>query len=166
MRILYLLFLLLIPAGLKAQYYSFYTSTSGNINISSIYVVTLTGGTAIPSFSDADDYASGVTYSNYLNVAIKSNVSWTLSAKAQSTYFTPQSSGGSTNMPASVLSMKASTSSSYFNMSTTSQTVKSGSRGTSSTSGNSFKIDIKYTPGFTYKGGIYTIGVLYTLSQQ
>ena len=153
-----------ITAG--AQGWSYSASTSGNIIVYSIQSITLTGGTFIPSFTSLSDYANGKTAEDYLGVAIKSNKSWTLSVHAQNSYFTPMSFGGSTNMPASVLSLKDSTAYSYFDVSTTAQTVKTGNKGNTTASGNSFNIDLRYNPGFSYKGGIYTLGLVYTLSQQ
>lgn len=120
----------------------------------------------MPTLSTTDDFASGITMGSYLNVVVKSNVAWTLSVQAQNAYFSAMSEGGSTNMPASVLSIKPSSSSNYFNLSTSSQTLKSGGKGSSTAPGNAFSIDVKFSPGFSYKGGIYTIGLMYTLSQQ
>ena len=164
-RIIWILFFLFPGIEALAQY-SYSASTSGNINIYSIQSLTLTGGSVIPSFSSLNDYANGITVNDYLSVAIKSNVSWTLSVNAQNTYFSPMSQGGSTNMPSTVLSIKTSSSSNYFNITTTSQTLKTGNKGNTTSSGNSFDIDIKYNPGFSYKGGIYTLGLIYTLTQQ
>jgi len=132
----------------------------------SIQSLTLSGGSVIPSFSSLDNYANGVAVDDYLSVGIKSNVSWTLSAMAQNAFFTPMSQSGSTNMPCSVLSVKQAAASNYITLSTTAQTLKTGSKGNLSTAGNSFTIDIRYNPGFSYKGGIYTLGIVYTLSQQ
>ena len=166
MRLVFSIVLLVLATFSAKAQYSFSGSTSGNINVSSIQSLTLSGGTTVPTLSTTDDFASGVTMAGYLNVVVKSNVSWTLSVQSQNSYFTAMSQGGSTNMPASVLSIKPSSSSNYFNLSTSSQTLKSGSKGSSTTPGNSFSVDVKFSPGFSYKGGIYTIGLMYTLSQQ
>jgi hypothetical protein len=161
----FILISVLATFSVRAQY-SFSGSTSGNINIASIQSLTLSGGTTVPTLSTTDDFASGITMGSYLNVVVKSNVAWTLSVQAQNAYFSAMSQGGSTNMPASVLSIKPSSSSNYFNLSTSSQTLKSGGKGSSTAPGNAFSIDVKFSPGFSYKGGIYTIGLMYTLSQQ
>lgn len=120
----------------------------------------------IPSFNSFDDYKDGVDVDDYLSVNIKSNVSWTLSVMAQNAYFTPMSAGGSTDMPAGVLWIKTNSMGNYLSVSTTSKTLKTGNKGSNNTLGNNFDIDIRYNPGFTYKGGIYTLGLIYTLTQQ
>ena len=164
-HLLFIITVITLPFFSKAQY-TFTGGSSGLISVSSVQSITLTGGSAIPSFTSANDYATGVTASNYMSVALKSNVAWTLSIQAQNTYFTRQSSSGSLTMPASVLSVKPSTSGTYFALSTSAQTLKTGSKGTTTTSGNSFNVDIKYNPGWAYSGGIYTMGLVWTLSQQ
>lgn len=128
--------------------------------------LTLTGGSVIPSFQSLDDFANGVTVDDYLSVAVKSNVSWTVSVMAQNAHFSPMTQNGSTDMPASVLSIRSNNYSSYTALSTNAQTLKTGNKGSSNNPGNSFDIDIRYNPGFSYKGGIYTLGLVYTLSQQ
>lgn len=109
---------------------------------------------------------SGVEVNNYGTIAIKSNVLWQLSFSAQNAFFTSLSQGGSTNMPSSVVSIKLHNNSNYLQLTTTSTTLKTGGRGTASSNGNTFDIDMKLNPGFGYSGGIYTIGLMYTLTQQ
>lgn len=149
----------------KGQYGFSYT-TSGNINITSIQALSFTSSNTTAYFNTIDDYANGKVITNYGTLAVKSNVSWLLGISASASVFTPMSSGASTNMPASVMSFKLSSAQNYIPLSTNSQTLKTGSRGGTTSTGNSFSIDQKFNPGFGYKGGIYTLGVIYTLTQQ
>jgi len=164
-KLFVILSFLLLSLTAKAQYG--YTSTvSGNINVYAIQSLTITGGSSIPSFTTLNDYVSGVTVDDYISIGVKSNVSWTLSVMAQSAYFAPMSLGGSTDMPCSVVSLKSATAVNYMTLSTNAQTLKTGSKGGLTWPGNSFNVDMKYNPGFSFKGGIYTLGIVYTLTQQ
>ncbi|MBS1781749.1 MAG: hypothetical protein JSS78_01655 [Bacteroidetes bacterium] len=146
--------------------YSYSASISGSVSVFAIQSLTFTGGSVIPSFNSLEDYINGVVANNYVSVGVRSNVSWTLSVQAESAFFTPSSQSGSTNMPCSVLSVKQSESNNYIPLSTNSQTIKTGNKGGLSKVGNSFGIDIRYNPGFMYKGDIYNLGLIYTLTQQ
>jgi hypothetical protein len=163
--LLFILALILSSHYGVCQSYSYNGYASGNINITSVQNITFTANATTTYFNTIADYQSGKISTNYGTIAIKSNVPWHLSVSAQTATFTP-TTGGSTNMPASVLSFKLSTGSTYVSLSTSSQTLKTGNRGTTTTSGNTFNIDQKFTPGFGYKGGIYTLAVMYTLAQQ
>jgi len=165
LKILLSIFLFLAPFVGQAQY-SFSASVSGSATVYAIQSLTITGGTVIPNFTSLDDYLNGVVAEDYLSVVVKSNKSWTLSLNAQSAFFAPMSAGGSTNMPSTVLGIKTNSMGSYLNVSTTSQTLKTGNKGDHTKPGNSFTLDVRYNPGFSYKGGIYTLGIVYTLSQQ
>lgn len=157
--------LLLSCLGADAQY-SFNANVSGLISVSTVQSLSLTGGAAIPNFSSMNDYYNGVVMDDYLTVGVKSNVPWMINVQAQSQYFTPMTTGGSTNMPASVLSLKTSLSGNYTALSPNGITLKTGNRGGAAATGNNFTVDMRFNPGFAYKGGIYTIGLLYTLTAQ
>jgi hypothetical protein len=161
-----LIILFLFFATQSSGQYSFSGSASGTATVYAIQSLSITGGTVIPAFNTFEDYLNGITVSSFLGLSIKSNVSWTLSVMAQNAFFSPMTANGSTNMPASVLGIKTSIMSNYLNASTNSQTLKTGNKGNANAPGNSFNIDIKYNPGFSYKGGIYTLGLVYTLTQQ
>lgn len=123
--------------------------------------LTVSSGASV-SFDDVNDYANGLIMSNFATITLKSNVLWLVNVATNATYFTALSNGASTTMPASILSYKLSTGSSYIPLSTTSQTLKTGGRG----SGQSFNVDVKFNPGFGYPGGLYSIGLVYTLTSQ
>lgn len=164
-KLLFILSFILIATNVVAQY-SFSGNANGTISVSAIQSITITGGTSIPSLTSLDDYFNGIVMSEYVIVNIKSNVSWLVIVQAQNDYFTAQSSGASTNMPASVLSLKPSSSSNYLTLNTNGLNIKTGNKTGNSNSGTNFNVDMKFNPGFNFKGGIYSIALLYTLSPQ
>lgn len=164
MRVVMTIWLLLFSCIAQGQ--SFSSSTSGNVDIYSVLNLNITNLSGVVSFNTPNDYFSGQTINNSATIAIKSNVSWQVSVSAQSAFFQPMTTGASTNMPASVVGIRRNGTSSFNSLSTGGATLKTGSRGNASTSGNSFDIDMSLSPGFEYNGGIYNIGILYTLTQQ
>ncbi len=128
--------------------------------------ITVTNLSGVVSFTTFNDYQNGQTINNAANVEVRANVNWTLGISAQSANFTAMSGGASTDMPCSVLGIRRNGTTTFLTMSTASQTLKTGTKGGATTSGNDFDVDTRITPGFTYNGGTYSIGVLYTLSQQ
>jgi hypothetical protein len=111
------------------------------------------------------DLLNGLISSNCATFAVKSNELWLVQVKATSTNFTPLGLG-STNMPASVLGVRVNGTSSFTNLTTTVQTLKTGNRGNESASGNTFSVDLRFAPGFSYKGDIYLITLQYTITKQ
>jgi hypothetical protein len=144
--------------------YSYSGSGSATDNVNTITALTITGLNTSLNFNSLTAFTSGITNSGYAQLKIKSNNTWTLSVKAQNQYFTLLSSGGSTDMPATVLYVKPTTSQTYKNITTSDQVLTTGPNGPESASGNTFNIDLKMVPGFNYKGGQYNIALVYTLS--
>jgi hypothetical protein len=68
-------------------------------------------------------------------------------------------------MPASVLSLHVPGQSAKA-LSTTNQTLTTGTRGTAAVTGNTFSLNLTATPGFSYGPGSYTIIINYTLTAQ
>lgn len=151
---------------MNAHGQSFTGTVSGTTTIYSVVNLTITNLSGVVSFNTPDDMNNGIIVNNAATLAVKSNVSWTLSVSAQSTYFTAMTQGASSTMPASVLGIRRNGTSTFLSMSTASQTLKTGSRGNAATTGNTFDIDTEFDPGFNYPGGSYNIGVVYTLTQQ
>lgn len=135
---------------------------SGTIAVATIMSISLTTNSGSVSFTGINDYANGQTMSNFATVTLKSNALWLVSLSSNATYFTALSNGATTTMPASILSYKLSTGSTYTALSTTSQTLKTGGRG----AGQTFNVDVNFNPGFNYPGGLYSIGLVYTLTSQ
>ncbi len=161
-----LIALLILTTVTKARSQTWSTTGSGTITVGTVFSITLSNQAATPTFTTAANYQNGKTTLNYATVAIKSNVDWIVSFKAQASFFTPQTQGGSTNMPASVVGVRLNGNVTFLTLSTTNQTLKMGSNGPATLAGNTFNIDMFFNPGFNYVGGIYNMSVLYTLTQQ
>ncbi len=144
--------------------YSFTGNLSGTMSVGSIMNISVSSGSA-QTINSTSQYQNGITISNYASISITSNVAWLTSLKSNATNFTALS-GGTSSMPCSIVGFKIGTGGSFTTLSTSSQTVKTGNAGNSSASGNSFNVDLKYNPGFNYPGGIYSLGVVFTITAQ
>lgn len=111
-------------------------------------------------------YTNGYSISNFNSFNIKSNTPWRLGVSAATANFSASGTYASANMPASVLGVVKSGQSPYIQLSSTDQAFATGNRGNASTSGNSFNMDLKATPGYNYGPGIYTLSIVYTLTAQ
>lgn len=166
MKYICITILCFLSASVYAQPKSFNGSASGTIGVFSVMSLNFTNLTGVVSFNTPDDYFSGITINNAATIAVKSNVNWQLSVSAQSAFFMPMSQGASSDMPASVLGIRRNGTTTFLQMNTGSQTLKTGNKGAATATGNTFDIDTRINPGFGYSGGSYNIGVLFTLSQQ
>lgn len=140
-------------------------SVSGNFIVYSIQSITVTSLSGVITFATPNDYFNGVISNHNANIKVKSNNNWILSYSAQSTYFTALSKWASTDMPASVMGVRKNGQSNFMQLSTQSQKLASGNKGSGSNS-HDFDVDISFNPGFKYSGGLYSIGIVYTLSKQ
>ncbi|HEV7350143.1 hypothetical protein [Telluribacter sp.] len=118
------------------------------------------------AFTSANDYANGVTRTSYLGINVKSTSNWLITLRSSSDFFAASGGGSSNSMPVSTLSFRTNDESAFKTLSTTSQTLRTGSRGGSQTSGNYFTLDMKLSPGFSYNGGIYSTNLIFTITQQ
>ena len=164
-KIYFIILIFILSEKVFAQ--SFSGSTSGHMTVSSIMNLRITSGASIGgiSLSGVGSLLTGLISSNCASFAVKSNELWLVEVKSTSTVFTPLGLG-SLNMPASVLGVRVNGTSSFTNLSTTAQTIKTGNRGDESASGNTFNIDLNFNPGFSYKGDIYLISLQYTITKQ
>ncbi len=166
MKYIYIAILCFLSASVYAQPKSFNGNASGTISVFSVMSLNFTNLTGVVSFNTPDDYFSGITLNNAATIAVKSNVNWQLSVSAQSAFFMPMSQGASSDMPSTVLGIRRNGNTTFLQMNTSSQTLKTGNKGAATATGNTFDIDTRINPGFGYSGGSYNIGVLFTLSQQ
>lgn len=99
--------------------------------------------------------------------SVSSNKSWTVSVKANTAAFSFTPSLGDTDpsKPAGNLSYKLSTAGTYTALTTTNASVKTGSKGGTATSGNSFIMDYQLTSNLSQDPpGTYSLAVVYTLT--
>jgi hypothetical protein len=100
-------------------------------------------------------------------VSVVSNKSWTVSVKANTAAFsfTPSLGDADPSKPAGNLSYKLSSGGSYTVLTTSNAAVKTGSKGGSATSGNSFSVDYQLTSNLSQDPpGTYSLAVVYTLT--
>jgi len=140
-------------------------SVSGHFIVYSIQSITVTSLSGVIAFNTPNDYFNGVIANNYANIKIKSNTNWIVSFSAQSTYFTALSKNASTDMPAGVMAIRINGHSGFKTLSTQSQKLRNGPKG-SGTDKHDFNIDVNFNPGFEYGGGLYSMGIVYTLTKQ
>lgn len=129
-----------------------------------------TNAVAIPFLASDYDPATGLatkTSAAANTLAVTSNKSWTVSLKANTAAFafTPSAGDPDPSKPAGNLSYKVSTSGTYVPVTTSNVAVKSGSKGGTATSGNSFIMDYQLTSNLAQDPpGTYTLAIVYTLT--
>ena len=146
---------------LRAQGSGNFVST---LSIQPIMELSLSNTASNITFSTPDQYAGEWVIANFNTVKIKSNQAWNLSMAATSTVFTASGTFASSNMPASVCKIGITGQANQFSLSTTSQLLSTGNRGSENANGNTFDITLKVNPGYNYGAGIYSIGIVYTLT--
>lgn len=155
----------LLLAGLTGKAQNYTGSVQGNFIVYSMQSITVTALGGVITFSSPNDYLNGVIANKYANVKVKSNNNWIVSFAAQSTYFTGLSRNSSTDMPATVLSIRKNGHTNFKTLSTQAQKLESGGKGSNGDK-HDFDIDVNFNPGFNYSGGLYSIGIVYTLTRQ
>lgn len=165
-KLLLILTILFLAGQSFGQSYSFQKTNEGSLTVLPVVFLSLTQVGGVPSFDDENDYNNGVTVATYANAWVKANLPWILTVKAQTANFTPMTTGGSTNMPCGIVSVKKSTNTPWVTLTTNAQTVTTGPLGPNTVSGNTFNISMRFNPGWSYAGGLYRLNVIYTASQQ
>lgn len=145
---------------------SYSGSASGRVRIYSVQYLKVSSNKGVLNLGKPLDFVKGLLSEGYTSISIKSNSDWVLSFSAQNSLFTALSLFASKNMPADVVSLKikGSSTNNYQQLSTKSQTIRTGPKG-SGTSQHDFDIDVNFNPGYKYNGGLYSIGVVFTLSK-
>jgi hypothetical protein len=167
MRKLLIIIAILISSSVSyGQSYSFSQQNNGSLTVLPVVFMNLTTNGGTPNFDTESEYDNGITNTNYASIWVKANLPWLISVKAQSSTFTPLTTGASSNMPCSVISLKKSTATSYLTLTTSDQTLATGPLGDNLVSGNSFNVSMIFNPGWSYAGGNYRLNVVYTAVQQ
>ncbi|MEO6244188.1 MAG: hypothetical protein ABIQ12_02025 [Opitutaceae bacterium] len=116
---------------------------------------------------DLSTGAASKTASAGSTFRVSTNRSWTLSAKAGSANFsyTPTNVGDTSTKPAGDLGFKLSTAGSYTTLTTSDQTLATGTRGGYSTVGNTRIVDYSLSSNLNQDSpGSYSLTVVYTLT--
>lgn len=150
-------------SGAYAQQYS--GAASGNFLVYTMQSLTITTKGGVISFNTPNDYFNGVVSEHYANIKVKSNANWILSFHANNKFFTPLSRNASTDMPSEVMGIRVNGRSNFKPLRTNSRNLMQGNRGSTSNR-HDFDIDVQFNPGFDYSGGVYSIGVVYTLTKK
>lgn len=150
--------LIISTEAAKAQ-----SSQTSNVAVTIATVTELTANnTSLATFAFANgaDLETGITQSNAVNLAYKSNKLTKITIKALGTGFF-SSTAGSTDMPVSVIQWKKNGTGSLVPLSTTAADLSpSQAKGSSN-----FGVDYKITPGLQYNpANDYTITIEYTLT--
>ena len=112
------------------------------------------------TFNTTDDYQNGQTNAAAAVLQVSSNRPWAVSVKTTTANFSGPAAPAVT-MPSTVLAARLNGGTTYAALSTVATPLTSGGRGI-----ESFSVDYKATPGYTYDAGTYTISVVYTATQQ
>lgn len=113
------------------------------------------------AFTNASQLETGISQTNAVTLAYKSNKTTKISIKALGTGFFSSTNGGSADMPVSILQWKKNGATDFTNLSTTSAELStSQAKGSSS-----FGIDYKITPGLQFNpANDYAVTIEYTLT--
>lgn len=145
--------------------YSFTGIANSNVSIQPIVAMNIIPANYTVNYNTIDQIVNGITL-NLNTIQIKSNIPWKFNIAASSPFFTNTGVGSNNNMPSSIVKLGIQNQSGNISLSTATQTLKSGNRGSFTSSGNSFTITLNTNPGFDYGPGIYIISVNYTLTAQ
>ncbi len=145
--------------------YSFTGIANSNVSIQPVVAMNIIPSNYTINYNTIDQIVNGITL-NLNTIQVKSNIPWKFNIAATSPFFTASGIGSNNNMPSSILKLGIQNQSGVISLSTATQTLKNGSRGDFTSSGNSFTITLNANPGFDYGPGIYIISVNYTLTAQ
>ncbi len=132
------------------------------LNLTNAIELTFTQGTSGVGlvFNSSDAYLNGIESSNAAAFKVRSNREFNVSVKSATANF---NSTTNTLMPVyNTLKVKETGGSNFVNISSSDQTLISGQA-----KGNKdYSITYKATPGFGYDGGVYSVNIVYTATQQ
>lgn len=146
---------------------SFNGSVTATATVQTVVAMSITNNSSTSiTLSSPSQYTGAYLISHFNSFVIKGNIPWAVSVASSTPYFTNSGVYSSLNMPASIIQLNITSSSSILTLSSTAQTLSSGSTGNGSQTGNSFDMDFSVNPGYDYGPGIYSLTMIYTLSAQ
>ncbi len=168
-----LLFLITLGALLVASAARAQTSQTVTVSSTVPQVLSLAidaNTLSIPFLSS--DYSSSTgaatkTVTSGNTLSITSNKSWTVSVKANAAAFsfTPSAGDADPSKTAGAFSYRLNGGTTFTAITTTNASLKTGSKGGTSTTGNSFAVDYQLTSNLSQDPpGTYSLGVVYTLT--
>lgn len=159
---------LAINVKVQAQTSQTVTVTSSVPQVLSLAVDT--NAVSIPFVTGDYNSATGIaakTVTSANTLSVTSNKSWTVSVRASTANFSFAASAGDPDpsKAAGSLSYKLNSGSSYTAITTTNAALKTGIKGGTATSGNTFAVDYQLTSNLAQDPpGTYTLSVVYTLT--
>ena len=150
-----------LPASSQNTEKRMSNSVSGTVYIpalQSINVQTLFNGPVY--FTSLNDYNNGKIIPNYCLIDVASNVPWMVSVLSNSPHL---ASDNNTNMPVSILKMKARNANNFMDINNTPQALLMNENNRIK---NQYSIDLKIDPSWSFPGGNYTATLTFTLTQQ
>jgi hypothetical protein len=129
-----------------------------------------TNAVSIPFLTTDYNVSTGLatkTATSANTFSVSSNKNWTVSVKANTAAFAFTASAGDPDpiKAAGSLSYKVSTAGTYTAITTTNAAVKTGNKGGTATTGNTFAVDYQLTSNLSQDPpGTYTLAVVYTLT--
>lgn len=136
-----------------------------------IELTILTGANPQMNFVTVNDYANGIVSAEQ-QLQVRSNKKFNVRVKARTSRFSFAGTGADPKMPLSVLRLKVYNNntggvitSGYQNFSTLSTGSKSMINNATPGGSNTFSVQYRATPGFTYPAGTYAMEIIYTATQ-
>lgn len=136
-----------------------------------IELTILTSGNPQMNFGTVNDYANGVISAEQ-QLQVRSNKKFNVRVKARASRFSFAGTGADPKMPLTVLRLKVlnnntggTISSGHSSFTTLSTSGKSMISNATPGGSNTFSVQYRATPGFTYPAGTYTMEVIYTATQ-
>lgn len=162
----------LMMAAAFAQSANSAATQAVNLNMSdAIELTILSGANPQMNFVTVNDYANGVVSAEQ-QLQVRSNKKFNVRVKAKTSRFSFAGAGKDPKMPLSVLRLKVYNNntggiitSGYQNFSTLSTGSKSMINNATPGGSNTFSVQYRATPGFTYPAGTYAMEIIYTATQ-
>lgn len=162
----------LMMAAAFAQSANSAATQAVKLNMSdAIELTILTGANPQMNFVTVNDYANGVVSAEQ-QLQVRSNKKFNVRVKAKASRFSFAGAGKDPKMPLSVLRLKVYNNntggvitSGYQNFSTLSTGSKSMINNATPGGSNTFSVQYRATPGFTYPAGTYAMEIIYTATQ-
>lgn len=115
-------------------------------------------------FRNGDDLETGKEELLAGTYQVRANTNWLVTAKPSKSHFTFASDGSESAMPTSILSIRESSTTDFFQLDEKGVEIISGNSGGEKAKKNSFSIDYKAAPGNDYAPGDYETDVLLTIT--
>ena len=156
--------LMLMTVSVKAQFNSASIDPYLDIRSFMSLKIEVSNKTLDYAFASEKDFSDGILKNNVMTAYIKSNQNWRLSISAETAYFTNTSTGTTSNLPCSILSIRKENKVGFTTISVTPAEITNGPRGSDTPPNNRFSLDLNANPGLGHDGGSYVIGIIFTLT--